>query len=189
MAQRGVIKKYPYIKKPLTVDVSWLGIMTNIVVIVSVIVSPAVYFVKKRLDRNASRNNAGCSILEEIDDIQHYLSDDGKIEPVRHVYDNDKKIKFYPAYVSYVGFQSAIHSVHYALFSKDLQKTLNYLYLKMELNNKMVDKNQDLFIFSKQNDIKLGTAGYHKLVINVWIQLTDIQNEMLADIQALPKGS
>ncbi len=54
----------------------------------------------------------------------------------------------------------------------------------MELNNKMMDKNQDLFIFSKRNDIELGTADYHKLVINVWIQLTDVQNEILTYIQA-----
>ena len=160
-------------------DANWLEIITNLFVIGSVIGSPIAYFWKRKIDKNAIRDNAGRSILEEINDIQQDLTRDGEIKPISHTYDGDEKIEFYPVYVSYTGFQSIVHSGHYALFSKGLQKKLSDVYLRIELNNKTMDLIQELFVFSKQHGIKLGTTQYYDLMIDAWMQLTKIQIEIL----------
>ena len=160
-------------------DINSLEVITNIIVIISVIGSPIAYFGKRKLDKNANRNNAGHSILDAIRHIQANLNDNGKIKPICRIRDDGQKIKFHPMYIGYAGFQSAIHSGHYTLFSKHLQRILDDIYLRIELNNKTMDTIQELFLFSKQNNIKLGTAEYHDLMIDAWIQLTKIQNEIL----------
>ncbi len=75
-----------------------------------------------------------------------------------------------------------------ALFSKELQKTLNEIYLRLKLNNEMIDKSQDILLFSKQQNIELGTERYFDLIIDIWIQLTKIQKEILENIEIARTG-
>ncbi len=133
--------------------------------------------------KKTNRKNAGHSILQEIEELEQDLKGNVEDNAIEYTYDNGKEIKFYPIFVGYAGFQSSIQGGHYTLFSKDLQKVLNELYLRMRLNNKNMEKSQDIVLFSKQQEIELGTKRYFDLIIDVWIQLTKIQKEILSNME------
>ena len=159
-----------------------LEIITNLAVIASVVGSPIVFFMKRELDKRSNRKNAGFSILREIEGIERELKGNGESNSIKYTCGNGKEIKFYPVFMGYAGFQSSIQGGHYTLFSKDLQKILNDLYLRMKLNNDNMEKSQDIVLFTKQQEIGLGTEKYFDLIVDVWIQLTKIQKELLSNI-------
>ena len=164
-------------------DYRLLEIITNFMVIFSVIVSPLAFFIKRWHDKRSNRKNTGCSILQEIEKIKQDLKCNGENNIIKHTYDKNKEIKFCYIYFEDASFQSAINSGHYTLFSLKLQRSLNQIYLRIKLNNRTIDRNQELNLFCIQHEIKKGTEKYYEIMGEVWIQATKIQKELSEHIE------
>ena len=171
-------------------DYSSLEILANIVVIISVSLSPLYFFVRRREDKRTNRKNAGNSILQEIKDIQDNLAGTGELELkyIKFERDGEKlQVRFYSVYIEYTGFQSAINSGHYTLFPSKLQQVLNEIYLRMKLNNNTMDQNQELVCFCTKEEIERKSTRYYDIMADTWIQLTKIQKELSDNIETAIK--
>ncbi len=99
------------------IDQYLLEIFTNMLIIFSVILSPIVFFWKRKYDKRTNRHNSGSSILEELKTIQDDLKGNGKNNLVKYTYHNkQKEIRFYSIYLGFTGFESSIHSGHCIIF-------------------------------------------------------------------------